>query len=55
LSHEKKFPPYSGVANLVAHFENPQDTPPPHKIKTLEEYKEEKVIFFNFFLGFLSN
>ncbi|XP_063933106.1 U1 small nuclear ribonucleoprotein 70 kDa-like isoform X2 [Zophobas morio] len=42
LSHEKKFPPYSGVANLVAHFENPQDTPPPHKIKTLEEYKEEK-------------
>lgn len=42
LTHEKKRQPYTGVAEYLQHFEDPEETPPPTKIETKEEKIERK-------------
>lgn len=44
LTHEKKRQPYTGLAEYLDQFEDPEETPPPVKIETREERIERKVI-----------
>lgn len=49
LTHEKKRQPYSGLAEYLDQFEEPEETPPPTKVETKLEKIERKVntIFAN--------
>jgi len=42
LPHERKRPPYLGVAQFMHSFEDPKDTPKPKKPETREERREKK-------------
>lgn len=42
LTHEKKRQPYTGVAEYLDHFEDPEETPPPVKVETRQERLERK-------------
>ncbi|XP_046863065.1 U1 small nuclear ribonucleoprotein 70 kDa-like isoform X1 [Xenia sp. Carnegie-2017] len=42
LGHQKKPWPYSGIASIVADFEDPEDTPSPTRAETRDEKIERK-------------
>lgn len=42
LTWEKPTDGYAGVANIMARFEDPKDTPPPTRVETREERLERK-------------
>ncbi|XP_046861834.1 U1 small nuclear ribonucleoprotein 70 kDa-like [Xenia sp. Carnegie-2017] len=44
LGHQKKPWPYSGIASIVADFEDPEDTPSPTRAETRVEKIERKGI-----------
>jgi len=41
-THEKKRQPYTGVADYLTHFEDPEETPPPYKAETKLQKLERK-------------
>lgn len=42
LTHEKKRQPYTGLAEYLDQFEDPEETPPPVKVETKQERLERK-------------